>query len=65
MRMKWFVLIVGICIIGIPLIGHALDVGDKAPFFEAPSTQGTIRLADYQGKKHVVLAFYFADFTPV
>ena len=37
--------------------------GDPAPLFEAPSTDGTIRLADYRGKKAVVLAFYFADFT--
>ena len=44
---------------------HALEVGEKAPLFTAPSTQGSIRLADYQGKKDVVLAFYLADFTPV
>ena len=37
--------------------------GDPAPLFEAPSTAGTIRLADYRGKKTVVLAFYYADFT--
>jgi peroxiredoxin Q/BCP len=42
---------------------QALEVGQKAPPFEAQSTQGTIRLADYQGKKHLVLAFYYADFT--
>jgi peroxiredoxin Q/BCP len=48
-----------------PLAVHALDVGDKAPLFEAPSSKGTIRLADYQGVKNVVLAFYFAAFSPV
>jgi peroxiredoxin Q/BCP len=37
--------------------------GDPAPLFEAPSTTGTIRLADYRGKKAVILAFYFKDFT--
>ena len=42
---------------------QALEVGQKAPSFEAQSNQGTIRLADYQGKKHLVLAFYYADFT--
>lgn len=42
---------------------QALEVGQKAPAFEAQSTQGTVRLSDYQGKKHVVLAFYYADFT--
>ncbi len=44
---------------------HALEVGRKAPIFEAVSTRGSIRLADFQGKKNVVLMFYFADFTPV
>ncbi len=44
---------------------HALEVGEKAPLFEAASTRGTVRLADFLGKKSVVLAFYFADFTPV
>jgi peroxiredoxin Q/BCP len=45
--------------------GFALEAGDKAPLFKAESTQGTISLADYLGNKNVVLAFYFADFTPV
>lgn len=40
------------------------QAGDPAPLFEAPSTHGTIRLADFRGRKPVVLAFYFADFTP-
>lgn len=40
------------------------QTGDPAPLFEAPSTDGTIRLADFRGRKPVVLAFYFADFTP-
>lgn len=42
---------------------QALEVGQKAPAFEAASTHGTIRLADYQGQKNLVLAFYYADFT--
>ncbi len=42
----------------------ALGVNEKAPLFEAVSTQGTIRLSDYMGKKPVVLAFYIKDFTP-
>jgi peroxiredoxin len=42
-----------------------VDVGEKAPTFELPSTQGgTIRLADFAGKKEVVLLFYPMDFTP-
>ena len=43
----------------------ALRVGDKAPEFTTPSSQGEISLADYIGKKHVVLALYFAVFTSV
>ena len=42
---------------------QALEVGQKAPEFEAQSTHGKIRLVDYLGRKHVVLAFYYADFT--
>lgn len=42
---------------------QAVEVGQKAPSFEVPSTHGTVRLADYQGKQHLVLAFYYADFT--
>jgi peroxiredoxin Q/BCP len=44
---------------------HALEVGEKAPLFEAPSSRGPVWLADYTGKQNVVLAFYIADFTPV
>ena len=47
-------------------IGSRLPrVGEKAPEFEAPSPLGTVRLADYAEKKYVLLAFYYADFTPV
>ena len=54
-----------VLMIGLPAYASGLEVGDKAPLFEAASTQGMIRLADFSGKKHVVLAFYFKDFTPV
>ena len=49
---------------GAPAAAWALEVGDRAPAFEAESTAGTVSLADYLGKKNVVLAFYFKDFTP-
>ena len=48
-----------------PVFAAALEVGDEAPLFEAASDQGPINLIDYRGRKNVVLAFYFADFTPV
>jgi peroxiredoxin len=41
-----------------------LKVGDMAPDFTLPSTTGKpIHLADYRGKKNVVLAFYVLAFT--
>ena len=41
----------------------ALEAGDPAPAFEAQATSGTIQLAEFHGKKNVLLAFYFKDFT--
>ena len=49
----------------LPAAALALDVGDKAPTFEAPSTEGMVRLEAFQGEKNVVLALYYAAFTPV
>jgi len=38
--------------------------GDSAPAFALPATDGrTIKLADYKGKKMVVLAFFPKAFT--
>lgn len=42
----------------------ALNVGDRAPAFTVLSNQGEVSLDDYLGKKNVILAFYFAIFTP-
>jgi peroxiredoxin len=51
-----------------------LKVGEEAPDFELMGTGDTagkggthrkVKLSDYRGKKHVVLAFYPAAFTPV
>jgi len=54
-------------IIKIHLGGASMEkdvaVNDRAPDFEAESTRGTLRLADYLGKKNVLLAFYFKNFT--
>jgi len=46
-------------------IAWAIDVGDKAPDFTLPSTNGVdISLSDFKGKKFVFLEFYSADFVP-
>lgn len=43
---------------------QSLKVGDKAPAFSVISTTGKpVSLADYAGKKNVVLFFYVAAFT--
>ena len=49
----------------VPVMAAALEVGDEAPLFEAISDKGPVNLIDYRGRKNVVLAFYFADFSPV
>ena len=41
----------------------AADVGDAAPGFSGESTLGAVTLEQYRGKKNVVLAFYYKDFT--
>jgi len=42
----------------------ALQVGDKAPDFSSPATTAeAIKLADYVGKKPVVLFFYVYAFS--
>ena len=42
----------------------ALKVGDEAPDFTLPATDGTkVHLADFRGKSNVVLAFYVLAFT--
>lgn len=62
---KFMTLIVQGALAVIPALALAVEVGDRAPLFETESTKGPVRLADYQGKQNVVLAFYYADFTPV
>ena len=48
-----------------PVTSSGIEVGDKAPAFSGESTHGTIRLADFDDKQNVILALYFAIFTPV
>ncbi len=67
MNRWWRVLAVIIAggMLGLPALGWAtgLQVGDKAPTFSLPSTTAeSISLADYLGRKPVVLFFYIAAF---
>jgi len=44
--------------------GATLAVGDRAPDFTLPDTEGReVKLSDFRGKKNVVLAFYVLAFT--
>jgi len=43
----------------------AVEVGEPAPHFKLPSTNGVdIDLSDFKDKKWVFLEFYAADFSP-
>jgi len=43
----------------------AVNVGDKAPDFDLPSTKdGKFKLSNMAGKKNVIIQFYVLDFTP-
>lgn len=42
----------------------ALKIGDTAPDFTLPATDGSkVKLSDFRGKSNVVLAFYVLAFT--
>ncbi|MCR8643886.1 peroxiredoxin [Paenibacillus sp. N1-5-1-14] len=41
-----------------------IQIGTDAPLFMADSTHGTFQLADYAGKRPIVLIFYPMDNTP-
>ncbi len=47
---------------------EALKVGDRAPEFDVPAVTGDqkhrLKLSDYAGKKHLVLAFHPLNWTP-
>lgn len=64
-RRTLFTTLLGIFLLWSPPYASALDVDDPAPDFTAVSTQGDITLSDFKGKRHVVLALYFAVFTSV
>jgi peroxiredoxin len=67
MKFKNMCLVSALCVVFalamIPAV-FAIEVGDKAPDFELPSTQGgKLKLSSFQGKKNVLIEFYVLDFT--
>jgi len=57
------ILLVGLLLL-LPTPLLALEVGDKAPDFELPSTRGgKLKLSSLRGK-NVLLNFYFTDYSP-
>ena len=64
-KVIWWVytLSVWLVFLGVPTAA-AVEVGDKAPDFELPSTQGgKLKLSSFQGVKNVLIEFYVLDFT--
>ena len=63
--MRWLFLTIFVWSLSTPISASALEVGDKAPDFELPSSQGgRLKLSSFQGKKNVLIEFYVLDFTP-
>ena len=61
---RWRQLMAGVALAAWALAASAVNVGDKAPEFSAPSSTGKeIKLSDLAGKKHAVLFFYIGAFT--
>ena len=53
-------------VLALPSLANSatLAVGDRAPDFTLPDTEGKeIKLSEFRGKKNVVLAFYVLAFT--
>ena len=58
-------MILTLSLAGLSDTAAALEVGDKAPDFDLPSTQeGKFKLSSMVGKKNVIVQFYVLDFTP-
>jgi len=58
-------IVLALCLIGLPGLATAVEVGEKAPDFELVSTmEGNFKLSNLAGKKNLIIQFYVLDFTP-
>ena len=66
-RPKCFLLagVVALALLATTQASLGVEIGDRAPDFKLPSTNGVdIALSDFRGKKWVFLEFYAAAFVP-
>jgi len=53
-------------VLGVVSVATALEVGQQAPDFTLPSTEGKeLSLSQFRGKQAVLIEFYGGDFFPV
>jgi len=53
-------------VLGVVSVATALEVGQQAPDFTLPSTEGKeLSLSQFRGKQLVLIEFYGGDFYPV
>ena len=66
MRRIVFVSVAVVVVLALTMsLAAAVEVSDRAPDFELPSTQGgMLKLGSFLGKKNLLIEFYVLEFTP-